>query len=186
VDARRRTSNKAVYAIGDCRAGPRFTHAAGYEGRLVVASLAFGTPSPARFDALPAVTYTDPELAQLGLTEAEARARHRHVEITVEPWVDNDRAVADGATEGFIKLVRAGSRVVGVTILGAQAGELLLPWSMVMRGKASRWSLSEAIVPYPTRSELSQAAAFRGYEGRVFGPAARRWARTLARARRLF
>ncbi|MGI4955712.1 MAG: dihydrolipoyl dehydrogenase family protein [Janthinobacterium lividum] len=184
VDARRRTANKAVYAIGDCRAGPRFTHAAGYEGRLVVAALGFGLPSPARFDALPAVTYTDPELAQLGLTEAEARARHRHVAVTIEPWSENDRAVAEGDTLGFIKLVRAGRRLVGVTILGAGAGDLLLPWSMVMRGKASRWSLGGAVVPYPTRSELSQAAAFRAYEARLFGAAARRWARTLAWTRR--
>lgn len=186
VDARRRTANKAVYAIGDCRAGPRFTHAAGYEGRLVVASLGLGVPSLARFDTLPAVTYTDPELAQLGLTEAQARARHRRVAVTIEPWSENDRAVAEGDTVGFIKLVQAGGRLVGVTILGAGAGELLLPWSLVMRGRASRWSLGGAIVPYPTRSELSQAAAFRAYEGKVFGFAARRWARTLAWTRRLF
>jgi len=185
VDARRRTANKAVYAIGDCRAGPRFTHAAGYEGRLVVAALGFGLPSPARFDALPAVTYTDPELAQLGLTEAEARARHQNVSVTTEPWSENDRAVAEGNTAGFIKLVQAGRGLVGVTILGAGAGELLLPWSLVMRGKASRWSLGGAIVAYPTRSELSQAAAFRPYEAQLFGAAARRWASTLAWTRRL-
>jgi pyruvate/2-oxoglutarate dehydrogenase complex dihydrolipoamide dehydrogenase (E3) component len=184
VDAQRRTSNKAIYAIGDCRTGPRFTHAAGYEGRLVVASLAFGLSSQARFDALPTVTYTDPELAQLGLTEAEARTRHRQVEVTLEPWSENDRAITEGETNGFIKLVKARGRVVGVTILGANAGELLLPWSMVMRRRASRWALSKAIVPYPTRSELSQATAFRDYEPMVFGPAARRWARTLAWKRR--
>lgn len=185
VNARRRTSNKAIYAIGDCRAGPRFTHAAGHEGKLVVAALAFGTSSRARFDALPAVAYTDPELAQLGLTEAEARARYRRVEITLEPWSENDRAVAEGDTHGFIKVVKARGRVVGVTILGPNAGDLLLPWSMVMRGKASRWVMSDVIVPYPTRSELSQAAGFRDYEPRVFGAAARGWARTLALARRV-
>ncbi len=186
VDGRRRTANRAVYAIGDCRAGPRFTHAAGYEGRLVVAALGFGLPSPARFDALPAVTYTGPELAQLGLTEAEARARYRNVSVTTESWSENDRAVAEGDTAGFITLVQAGRRLVGVTILGTGAGELLLPWSLVMRGAASRWSLGGAIVAYPTRSELSQAAAFRPYEARVFGTAARRWARMLARARRFW
>ncbi len=185
VDARRRTSNTAVYAIGDCRAGPRFTHAAGYEGRLVVSALGFGVPAAARFDRLPAVTYTDPELAQLGLTEAEACTRHRRVEVTREDWSANDRAVVEGDTAGFLKLVRAGGRVVGVTILGAHAGELLLPWSLVMRGRASRWALGEAVVPYPTRSELSQAVAFGGYEAAVFGPAARRWAGVLAWGRRL-
>ncbi len=185
VDARRRTANKAVYAVGDCRAGPRFTHAAGYEGRLVVAALGFGLPGSARFDALPAVTYTDPELAQLGLTEAEARARYPHVSVTVEPWSENDRAVAEADTAGFLKVVQAGRRLVGVTILGTGAGELLLPWSLAMRGTASRWSLGGAIVPYPTRSELSQAAAFRPYEAKLFGASARRWAGTLAWMRRL-
>ncbi len=184
VDARRRTSNKHIYAIGDCRAGPRFTHAAGHEGRVLVSALGFGLPAAAHFQLLPSVTYSDPELAQLGLTEEAARARHGRVEVTRADWSENDRAVAEGDTDGFIKVVRLQGRVVGVTILGAHAGELLLPWSLVMGGKASRWALTEAIVPYPTRSELSQAAAFSGYEAGLFGLAARRWARTLAWKRR--
>ncbi len=185
VDARRRTSNRAVYAIGDCRAGPRFTHAAGHEGRLVVSALGFGLPATADFDRLPAVTYTDPELAQLGSTEREARARYGHVEVTREEWSGNDRAVTEGETEGFVKVMRVKRRIVGVTILGAHAGELLLPWSLAMRRKAGPWALAAAIVAYPTRSELSQAAAFSGYEAALFGPAARRWAGTLAWLRRL-
>ena len=185
VDRRRRTTNQAIFAIGDCRAGPRFTHAAGYEGALVVAAIGFGLPSPARYDLLPAVTYTAPELAQLGPTEAQARARHGRVRVSVEALADNDRAVAEGDVTGFVKLIRAGRRVVGVTILGAHAGEMLLPWSLVLRGKASLWSLANEVVAYPTRSELSKAAAFAGFEARLFGGAARGWARTLARLRRV-
>ncbi len=185
VDARRRTSNKAVFAIGDCRAGPRFTHAAGYEGTLVVAGLGFGLPSPARYDRLPSVTYCEPELAQIGLTETAAKARHRQVTVHRADLADNDRAVADGDTAGFIKVVRAGRRVVGVTVVGAGAGELLLPWSLVMGGGATPWALSGTVVPYPTRSELSKAAMFAAFEPRLFGPAAIRWARLLAWRRRL-
>ena len=184
VDQRRRTTNKAIFAIGDCRAGPRFTHAAGYEGTLVVAAIGFGLPSPARFALLPAVTYTAPELAQLGETEQQARVRHQQVRVSCERLSDNDRAVAEGDTAGFVKLVWAGRRLVGVTILGATAGDMLLPWSLVLRSKASPWTLASVIVPYPTRSELSKAAAFDGFEAWLFGNLARRWAHMLASIRR--
>ena len=184
VDLRRRTTNKAIFAIGDCRAGPRFTHAAGYEGTLVVSALGFGLPSPARFGLLPSVTYTAPELAQLGMTEQQARAEHGDVRVSCVPLSDNDRAVAEGDMTGFVKLMHVGRRVVGVTILGTNAGDMLLPWSLVLRGKAGLWTLADTIVPYPTRSELSKAAAFAGFEPWLFGKAARRWARLLARIRR--
>ena len=185
VDPRRRTTNKAIFAIGDCRAGPRFTHVAGYEGALVVTAIGFGLPSRARFDLLPSVTCTAPELAQLGATEQQARARHSRVRVSCELLANNDRAVAEGDATGFIKLVRANRRVVGVTILGTRAGDMLLPWSLVLRGKASLWALADTIVAYPTRSELSKAAAFAGFEPWLFGKAARRWARLLARLRRV-
>ncbi len=159
VDQRRRTTNKTIFAIGDCRAGPRFTHAAGYEGTLVVAAIGFGLPSKARFDLLPSVTYTAPELAQLGATEQQARTRHKRVRVSYELLSDNDRAVAEGDVTGFVKLVRADRRVVGVTILGNHAGDMLLPWSLVLRGKASLWTLADTIVAYPTRSELSNEVA---------------------------
>ena len=184
VDERRRTTNKAVFAIGDCRAGPRFTHAAGYEGALVVAAIGFGLRSRARLNLLPSVTYTQPELAQLGLTEEQARARHRKVSVSCAPASDNDRAVAEGDTTGFVKLVRAGRRIVGVTIIGAHAGDLLLPWSLSLHATSGLWSLANTVVAYPTRSELSKAAAFARFEPWIFAIMARRWARLLAVGRR--
>lgn len=184
VDRRRRTSNPAVFAIGDCRAGPRLTHAAGYEGTVAVMNIALGLPAAADFAALPAVTYTDPELAQLGLTETAARERYGRVRVDRAEFADNDRAVAEGETAGFLKVIRARGRLVGVTVVGAGAGELLLPWSLAVRGKASLWAVSGAVVAYPTRSEASKAAAFAAYEGLIFGRAARGWARALAAARR--
>ncbi len=184
VDGRRRTSNPRIYAIGDCREGPRLTHAAGYEGALVIREIALGLPAAANYRALPWVIYTDPELAQVGLTEAAARERHGRVEIHRRPFSDNDRAVTDGATIGFAKVVTARGKVVGATLVGAGAGELVLPWSLAIAGKASLRAISGAIVPYPTRSETSKAVAFAGYEALVFGRQARLWARSLARLRR--
>lgn len=185
VDRRRRTSNRHITAIGDCREGPRLTHAAGYEGALAVANIALGLPSPARYAALPSVLYTDPELAQAGLTEAAARTRHGAVQVHRSEFADNDRAVADGAATGFVKLVRARGRLVGVTVVGAGAGELVLPWVLAMTGKASAWTISNAIVPYPTRSDASKAAAFSIYEQLIFSRPARGWAQALARLRGL-
>ena len=184
VDGRRRTSNPRIYAIGDCREGPRLTHAAGYEGALVVREIALGLPAAVDYRALPWVTYTDPELAQVGLTEAAARERHGRVESHRQPFSDNDRAVTDGAVAGFVKVVKARGKVVGATLVGSGAGELVLPWSLAITGKASLRGISGAIVPYPTRSESAKAVAFAGYEALVFGRQARLWARSLARLRR--
>jgi len=184
VDRRRRTSNPHVLAIGDCREGPRFTHAAGYEGSIAVMAIGFGLPAKVDYAALPSVTYTDPELAQLGLTELEARRRHKGVRVLQEAFAGNDRAVADGAAAGFARIVLVGRRVAGATVVGAGAGDLLLPWSLAMRGRASTWTIGAAVVAYPTRSDITKALGFAAWEDVVFGRAARLWARCLARLRR--
>ena len=186
VDGRRRTSIKTIYAIGDCRAGPRFTHAAGYEGERLVMALSFGVPAPVDYSALPRVTYTDPELAEAGWTEAEARAAGGAVEVLRQPFADNDRAVCEGDTAGFCKVVRSKGRVVGVTIVGAGAGELLAPWlPLLARAKPTLWALSGLTLPYPTRGEIAKATAFSAYEARIFSPPTRAAARALARLRHL-
>ena len=184
VDRRRRTSNPHVLAIGDCRVGPRFTHAAGYEGSLAVMAIGFGLPARAQYAALPAVIYTDPELAQLGLTETEARRRYKRVRVVREAFADNDRSVADGTAVGFARVVLAGRRIVGVTIVGSGAGELLLPWSLAMRGRVSTWAMAGAIVAYPTRSDITKALGLTAWDAVLFGRVARAWARGLAALRR--
>lgn len=184
VDARRRTANKRIYAIGDCRAGPRFTHVAGYEGSLVALDIGLGLPGKVDWRALPHVTYCAPELAQLGLTEAEARKKHQTIEVTREDFADNDRAITEGDTRGFIKVIRHRGEVIGVTIVGAHAGDLLLPWTQIITGKASSFALGSAIVAYPSRSEITKAAAFQIFAPRVFGTWPKRWAATVARTRR--
>ncbi len=184
VDACRRTSNPRIYAIGDCRDGPRFTHVAGYEGSLVVLAVALGWSSKVDWSALPHVTYTDPELAQIGLTETEAGKCHDGISVTKEDFTHNDRAVTENDATGFIKVIRQGRKVVGVTIVGAGAGDLLLPWTQIITGKASTFALGSAIVAYPTRSEISKAAAFSIHAPIVFGPWPKRWAGLLAKMRR--
>ncbi|WP_295631224.1 FAD-dependent oxidoreductase [Novosphingobium sp.] len=184
VDDYRRTSQRHIYAIGDCRAGPRLTHVAGYEGSLVVLQIALGLPGRVDWRATPRAIYTDPELAQIGLTEAEARAQRGQIEVTREDFAHNDRAVTEGNTRGFIKVIRRGGNVLGVTIVGTHAGELLLSWSQIMTGKASTFALGSAVIAYPTRSEIGKAAAFAVWEPKVFGAWPRRWARLLARLRR--
>jgi pyruvate/2-oxoglutarate dehydrogenase complex dihydrolipoamide dehydrogenase (E3) component len=185
VDARRRTTNKRIYAIGDCREGPRFTHSSGYDGSIVVANIALGLPSKADFKALPWVTYSDPELAHVGLTEVEARKQFGDkVTTTRENFSHNDRAIAEGETEGFLKIVRIGSKVVGATAVGRHSGDLLLPWAQMIVGKATLFSLSGMIVAYPNRSDISKAVAFKAYEPRIFGEWPKRWAQFLAGMRR--
>ncbi len=184
VDSRRRTSNPRISAIGDCRRGPRLTHLAGEDGSIVVRNVALGWPAKVNLTALPRVIYTDPELAQVGMTEAEARRQSGRVTVAIEALADDDRAVTEGYTEGFLKVVRRGRRTVGVTIVGRHAGELLLPWSLAMAGKASTFAIAGTMVAYPTRSERSKAAAFAAYAPIIFSRASRRWAGLLARGRR--
>ncbi len=184
VDARRRTSNKRIFAVGDCRAGPRFTHMSGNDGSVVTMNIALGFPAKVDLRALPWVSYTDPELAQIGLTEAAAREQFAAVEVMRQDFSHNDRAIAEGQTAGFLKMVRHKGKVVGVTIVGRGAGDLLLPWSQVITGKASTFALGGAIVAYPNRSDISKMAAFAAHEPAVFGTWSKRWARLVSALRR--
>lgn len=185
VDARRRTSLKHIYAIGDCREGPRLTHVSGYEGSRVVTDIALGLPSPVDYTALPWCTYTSPEVAQIGLTEAQARAKYGDkLRVVREDFAHNERALAEGASRGHLKVMLKGRKVVGASICGDHAGELLLPFTQLITGQASTFALGSAIISYPTRSEISKAAAFAAWEPLVFSALPKKWAGFLARMRR--
>ena len=126
VDAGLRTSNRRVYAIGDVAGGMQFTHVAGYHAGVIIRSALFGLPSKAQELHIPRATYTDPELAQVGLTEAEARAEYGdRLELARFDFHHNDRALAERKTKGFIKVMVVKGRPVGATIVGHQAGELI-------------------------------------------------------------
>ncbi|MBX7497063.1 FAD-dependent oxidoreductase [Qipengyuania sp. 6B39] len=187
TDARRRTSVKGIYAIGDCREGPRLTHVSGYEGSNVALEIVTGLPTKVDFTALPWVTYTEPEVAQIGLTEAEARDKHGDaVTVVKEEFSENERAVAEGYTKGHMKMVLKGKKVLGVSIVGKNAGELLLPFTQTISGKSSTFALGSAIISYPTRSEISKAAAFSAWEPTVFGSLPKKYAGLVAKIRRTF
>ena len=187
TDERRRTSVKGFYAIGDCREGPRLTHVSGYEGSNVALEIATGLPTKVDFSALPWCTYTEPEVAQIGLTEAEARDKHGDaVTVVKEEFSENERAIAEGYTKGHMKMVLKGKKVLGVSIVGKNAGELLLPFTQTISGKSSTFALGSAIVSYPTRSEISKAAAFSAWEPTVFGSLPKKYAGFVAKMRRTF
>ncbi len=172
VDARLRSTNRRIYAIGDAAGGAQFTHLAGYHAGLVIRSALFGLPAKARTDHIPRATYTDPELAQVGLTEAEARRAHgAKVEIHRVPFSGNDRAIAQGRTTGFLKLMVVGGRPVGVSIVGPQAGELIALWALVIANRLKLSAVANMVAPYPTLGEIGKRAAGAYFSPRLFDSA---------------
>lgn len=158
---------------------------AGYEGSNVAVEISTGAPAKVNFAALPWCTYTDPEVAQIGMTEAEARQKHGDsITVTTEGFDHNERAIAEGSTHGQLKMIMKGRKIIGVSIVCKNAGELLLPFSQSITGKASSFALGSAIISYPTRSEISKAAAFAAWEPTVFGNLPKKYARSVAALRR--
>lgn len=183
VDARLRTSRRHILALGDVIDGPHFTHAAGYQAGIVVRNLAFRLPARVDYRALPWVTYTDPELAHVGLTEAEARARHgRRVTVEIVPLSRNDRAVAERQTDGLLKvIVGRGGRILGASLLAPAAGEAIGLWCLAIGRKMNLKAVAELILPYPTFGETAKAAAGAYYAPRLFSAATRRIVAALRR-----
>lgn len=170
VDAGLRSvSNRRVYAVGDAAAGLQFTHVAGYHAGVVVRSILFGLPSKAKTSHIPWATYTDPELAQVGLTEAEARKVHGD-RLTVVRWHyhENDRAVAEGKTAGLVKVMVVRGRPVGASIAGAQAGELIGFWALAIAGGLKMSAVAGTVLPYPTLMEVNKRAAGAYFSPRLF------------------
>ncbi len=187
VDDRRRTSVKSIYAIGDCRDGPRLTHVSGYEGSNVALEIVTGLPTKVNWKALPWCTFTEPEVAQIGKTEAEARAElGDKVTVITEGFDHNERAIAEGATKGRMKVILKGKKVIGASIVGKNAGELLLPFTQMITGKSGTFDMGSAVISYPTRSEITKAAAFSAWEPTVFGSLPKKYAALVAKLRRTF
>lgn len=163
-----RSSNRRVYAVGDVAGGAQFTHVAGAHAGVVIRQVLFGLRAKAA-TTVPWVTYTDPELAQIGLTEAQARALHgTAVTVLRQEFHHNDRAITDTKPAGFIKLMLVKSRPVGVTIVGAQAGELIGLWALALQAGLKVGSIAAMIAPYPTLGEISKRAAGAYYTPKLF------------------
>jgi len=182
VDARLRTTNRRVFAVGDVAGGPQFTHIALYHAGIVIRNALFHLPAKVDYRALPWVTYTDPELAQVGLTETAARAVEPAARVLRWRFAENDRAQTERETEGMVKVVTGKSgRVLGASILGAGAGDLILPWALAISQKLKIGAMANLVVPYPTRGEASKRAAGSYYTAALFSARTRRLVRLLAR-----
>ncbi len=169
VDASLKTTNRRVYAIGDAAGGLQFTHVAGYQAGIVVRSALFGLPAKAATKHIPWATYTDPELAAVGMSEAEARKAHgRNLEVLRFDYAENDRARTEGLTTGRIKVMVVKGRPVGAGIVGAQAGELIGLWALAISAKLKVSDIAGMVVPYPTLTEVSKRAAGQYYVPRLF------------------
>jgi pyruvate/2-oxoglutarate dehydrogenase complex dihydrolipoamide dehydrogenase (E3) component len=182
VDARLRTSNRRVYAIGDVAGGPQFTHIAAHHAGVVIKNALFRLPAKVEDHVVPWVTYTDPELAHVGLTEARAKERGIAVDAVRWEFEDNDRAQAERETAGFAKAVvdRRG-RIHGATIVGERAGELIQPWVLAIANGIKIGALAQFIAPYPTFGEASKRAAGAYYTPKLFSERTRKLVRLLMR-----
>jgi pyruvate/2-oxoglutarate dehydrogenase complex dihydrolipoamide dehydrogenase (E3) component len=187
VDKGLRTTNSRVYAIGDCAGGAarggRFTHVANQQAGLVIRNALFHLPIRTSDTAIPHVTYTDPELATVGLSEEDAREKHGAIRVLRWPFAENDRARAERATTGHVKaIVTARGRILGCAIAGPHAGELIVPWVLAIAKDMKVSDLAGIVMPYPTLSEATKRAAVE-----FLKPLARKpWMRRAIHLARLF
>ena len=155
-----KTTNRRVYAIGDVAGGAQFTHLANHQAGLVIRNALFRLPVRVNEHIVPRVTFTDPELGHVGLTEAEARDRRITFRVLRWPFHENDRAQTERATNGHIKVITTrNGGILGATIVGAGAGELIAPWTLGVTRKLNIRAFAGTIVPYPTLAEVGKRAA---------------------------
>lgn len=169
VDNRLHTSQRHIYACGDATGAYQFTHAAGYEGGVVVTNAVFHLPRKADYTWMPACTYTDPEFASLGLNESRAREQGLDYTVWSEAFADNDRSLAEEEREGRIKLLLdRKSKPLGVQIVGPHAGELLSEWVTVLNAQVKLSGMVGAVHPYPTLAEINKKVAGKHLSERIF------------------
>ena len=183
VDARLRTTNKKIFAIGDVAGGYQFTHMAGYHAGIVIRNALFKLPAKVDYKAVPWVTFTDPEVAHVGLTEAQAREQYGD-KVRALKWsfAENDRAQAEQATEGLIKVVvGARGKILGASIAGLHAGELLQPWVLAISQGLKIGAMANIIAPYPTLGEVNKRVAGSYYTPSLFSERTKKIVRFLLR-----
>jgi len=184
VDRRQRTSQKHIFAAGDCAGRFLFTHAAGYEGSIAVSNAVFHLPRKADYAWLPWCTFTDPELASIGHNETSAKKSGLEFDVYMEEFSANDRAQAEGESGGRLKLLLGhGGRPLGVQILAPRAGELINEWVSVLGGGVRLSTLAGAMHPYPTLGELNKRVAGSVLADKIFSPRVRKILRFFFRYR---
>tara|TARA_R110002051_G_scaffold137753_7_gene210303 strand:- start:1408 stop:2826 length:1419 start_codon:yes stop_codon:yes gene_type:complete len=168
-DDLRSVSNRRVYAAGDVAGGLQFTHVAGYHAGVLIRSILFALPSKQSTRHIPWATYTDPELAQVGLTEAQARDKHGdRLEVVRFDMAHNDRLIAERKNKGLIKVMVVKGRPVGASIAGPMAGELIGMWAMAIVNNLKMSAIANTVLPYPTVSEVNKRAAGAYFSPRLF------------------
>jgi pyruvate/2-oxoglutarate dehydrogenase complex dihydrolipoamide dehydrogenase (E3) component len=169
VDRKLKTNHKHIYGAGDVTGEHQFTHAAGYEGGIVLSNAVFHLPRSVDYTNLPWCTYTDPELASIGMNEKRAKAAGIEYSVWTEEFKNNDRSLAEGAKVGRIKmLLDSREKPIGIQILGLHAGELVNEWVAVMNGKVKLSTLASAVHPYPTLGEINKRVTGNFFSGKIF------------------
>ncbi|HCS12438.1 MAG: dihydrolipoamide dehydrogenase [Zetaproteobacteria bacterium CG06_land_8_20_14_3_00_59_53] len=182
VDARLRTSNKRIFAIGDVAGPYQFTHMAAYQAGIVVRNMLFRWPAKVDYSAVPWVTYTDPELAHVGMTRSDAEKAGKDVQVLRWSFEENDRAQAERRTEGLVKVVTDKSgRILGASIVGLHAGELIQPWVLAISQKLKIGAMTGMIAPYPTLAEVNKRIAGSFFTPALFSERVRKIVRLLLR-----
>ncbi len=182
VDDHLKTSNPKVYAIGDCTGGYQFTHVAGYHAGIAIRHSIFRLNAKVETRALPWVTYTDPELAHVGFLESGLKSLKKDYKVLSLNFSENDRAHTEKRTEGMIKvLVSPKGDILGATVLGVHAGELIYPWVIAIQNNLKISALAKAIAPYPTLNEINKKIAGQFYTDKLFSPLIKKIVKALTR-----
>ncbi|KLN62404.1 dihydrolipoamide dehydrogenase [Kiloniella spongiae] len=182
VDKGLRTSNRKIYAAGDVTGGYQFTHMAAYDAGIIIRSALFRLPAKVSYNAVPWVTYTDPELAHVGLSETDAKKQGVQHKVLNWSFADNDRARAERRTEGKVKVITSQKgKILGASIVGLQAGELILPWGLALSKGMKIGDMANVIAPYPTLSEVSKRVAGSYYTESLFSDRVKKIVRFLAK-----
>jgi len=182
VDSRLRTSNRRIFAIGDVAGPYQFTHMAAYQAGIVIRNMLFKLPAKVDYSAVPWVTYTDPELAHVGMSEADAKTAGKSVRVLKWSFAENDRAQAERRTEGLIKVItESNGRILGASIVGLHAGELIQPWILAISQKMKTGAMAGMIAPYPTLAEVNKRIAGSFYTDKLFSEGTKKLVRFLMR-----
>jgi len=186
VDQGLRTSNGRVYVIGDVSGFYKFTHMAEYHAGLVIRSALFRLPAKVDYRAISWVTYSDPELASVDLSEVEARETHGAIQVLRWPFAENDRAQAERGTRGMVKvIITPKGRILDATIVGDHAGEVIQIWCLAIQQKLKIGAIAGVVLPYPTLGEANKRAAGGYYTPKLFSERIRKIVRFLAASGKL-
>jgi len=182
VDARLRTSSRRIFAIGDVAGPYQFTHMAAYQAGIAIRNILFRLPARVDYSVVPWVTYTDPELAHVGITEADAEKNGIEIRVLKWPFTENDRARAERRVEGLVKVVtNKRGKILGASIVGLHAGELIQPWVLAISQHMKIGAMASMIAPYPTLSEASKRIAGSFYTATLYGQRMQKLVRFLLR-----